>query len=328
MAVRHGARGGLRARFKRSRRRLRVFSRGVLWRIGRVLAPYVLKALRSLPRDTLHAIGTGFGSAWFHLIASSRGLGLDNLDRVFGKSVPRDQKEYFCRESFKNILECMLDFYYFSFHPEEIESHILADPEAEERVRAILDKGRGALVFSAHIGNWELLASYMGRIAPINLLTRRHKDFNHYVTDCRARHHVDTIYDDSMTSMKKILRRLRQGEMVGLIIDRNLRHVDGMMVDFMGSPAFTPYYPVKLALKTGAPVIGIFLLQEGPFYRLHIEDPIEVKMLDDIETTYRAYTRAFLQTVEKHVRTHPEQWFWAHKRWGRPKGTVTFPPQA
>ncbi len=327
-AARHIVRGMLRVRYKRLKRRLRVFSRGILWRIGRILAPFILKALRSLPRDKLHAIGTGFGSAWFHLIASSRGLGLDNLDRVFGKSVPRGQKEYFCRESFKNILKCMLDFYYFSFHPEEIESHILADPEAEERVRAILDKGRGALVFSAHIGNWELLASYMGRIAPINLLTRRHKDFNRYVRDCRARHHVDTIYDDSMTSMKKILRRLRQGEMVGLIIDRNLRHVGGMMVDFMGSPAFTPYYPVKLALKTGAPVIGIFLLREGPFYRLHIEDPIEVKMLDDIETTYRVYTHAFLKTVEKHIRTHPGQWFWAHKRWSRPKGTVTFPPQA
>ncbi len=296
----------------------------MLWNVGGALAPLILNALRHLSRDSLHVISKGFGSAWYYLIPSSRKLGIRNLDRVYGESISRQRKAFICRESFKNILTCMMDFYYFSFHPEDIESHVVFDPSLEEKLRPIIDKGKGILVCSAHIGNWELLASYMKKFAPTNILGRKEKDFDHYVTDCRKRHGVDTIHDESMTSMKKVLTKLNQGEMVGFILDRNIRDIEGIMVDFMGNPAFTPYYPVKVALKTGIPVMGMFLLQEGSLYRLCIEGPFEVKQLDGNGSTYHHYTQVFLKTTEKYIRGNPEQWFWAHKRWSNPKGTVVF----
>jgi Kdo2-lipid IVA lauroyltransferase/acyltransferase len=313
-----------RRRLRRYKRRLRKFLRRVVWNIGGILAPMILNALKYFPRDALHAISKGFGSAWYYLIPSSRALGIRNLDKVYGDSISHEQKAFICRESFKGILTCMMDYYYFSFHPEDIESLVIIDPGFEEKIRPVIEAGKGILVFSAHIGNWELLASYMKKFAPTNILARKHKDFSTYVIDCRKRHGVDTIPDDSVTSMKKVLAKLNQGEMVGFILDRNLRDIEGIMVDFMGIPAFTPYYPVKLAQKKGIPVMGMFLLREGSRYRLCMEGPFEVKALDNNESTYRHYTEVCLKTTEKYIRDNPEQWFWAHKRWGSPKGPVVF----
>ena len=112
--------------------------------------------------------------------------------------------------------------------------------------------------------------------------------------------------------------------MVSFIFDRNLSHSKGIIAEFMGKPAFTPYFPVNIAMEGHVPVVGAFLIQEGRNYRLHVEDPIEVKPLQNKEETYRYYVKIFLDLIEKYIRHYPEQWFWAHKRWGRPKGVVRF----
>ncbi len=311
----HLVRGMLRVRFKRLKRRLRVFSRGVLWRIGRILAPFILKALRSLPRDTLHAIGTGFGSAWFHLIASSRGLGLDNLDRVFGKSVPRGQKEYFCRESFKNILKCMLDFYYFSFHPEEIESHILADPEAEEKVRAILDKGRGVLVFSAHLGNWELMPYISAALGIPMAVVVRPLDNPHIERLLyQSRRDTGQLFPPKKNSMLPLQHLLRQGKSLGLLPDQST--IKGIPAPFFGRPALTTPVPALLAMRNERPLVVVACCwrDDGRFIG-YVSDPILPAPDAGEKAEVLRLTAAMNREMETLIRRHPEQYFWMHRRW-------------
>lgn len=306
-----------------SERRLRKILRAILWKLGEVLAPAVLWGFGMLPRETLHAMARGIGSFWFHAVRSSRQLGMENLDLVYGDSISPEQKAIICRESFTNILTCMLDYYHYSSRTGEYRDKVVMDPVSEARVKALLEKGTGAFFFSGHLGNWELLAGYMSLYARAWVLSRRERNFNHYIVDCRLRHGVGSIPAHE-TLPRDIISRVRRGDWVGFVLDRNLRNTKGLMVDFLGSPAFTPYFPILLALKSNVPVVGIFMVQEGSGYRLIVEEPIEVRPLESREATYRHYTQVFSDIVAKQIRAHPGQWFWAHKRWGKPKGAVAF----
>jgi Kdo2-lipid IVA lauroyltransferase/acyltransferase len=305
------------------KRRLRRTLREISWNLGLTLAPTLLDILRRQPLERLHALARGVGSFWFHAIGSSRKLGMDNLDLVFGASISRDEKACFCRESFKNILLCVMDYYHYSFRTDEYRDKVVIDPVSERRLRDLLEKGKGGLIFSAHLGNWELLASFLTQYAATSVLARQQKGFEPYVVACRDRHNVHTLPDNS-TLPRDIISRLRRGELVGFALDRNLRHTKGIMVDFLGRPAYTLYTPVLLAMKSKAPVAGAFMVKEGSGYRLFIEEPGEVKPLETREETYRHYTQTLMDILGKYVRQYPDQWFWAHKRWGKPKGKVAF----
>jgi len=305
------------------KRRFRKSLRDILWSVGKVLTPPVITIWRHMPRGVLLALARGVGSLWYNLIPSSRQLGLNNLDLVFANTISKKEKARICRESLKSILTCMMDFYYFSHRKESPEFKVLVDPACEEKIRSITGKGKGALILTAHLGNWELLFWYLRRFGKISPLARNQKDFERYVVECRARYGVGTIYDSS-SSTQLISDILARGEMVAFIFDRNLSHTKGIIAEFMGHPAFTPYFPVNIAMNGHVPVVGAFLTQEGRNYRLHIEDPIEVTPLQDKEETYAYYVKIFLDLIEKYIRLYPDQWFWAHKRWGRPKGDVAF----
>jgi Kdo2-lipid IVA lauroyltransferase/acyltransferase len=305
------------------KRGLRKSVRQFFWELGRIVAPVMLKLLSKVPRKTLHAMARGIGAFWFSAIGSSRQLGMDNLDLVYGDTVDRSRKEYFCRESFKNILQCMLDYYYFSFRPEEWKGIVTIDPVSEARIRGLVEKGRGALFCSAHLGNWELLASFMNQYMPTSLLTRQQKAFDRYMVECRLRHRVGTLHDHA-TLPRDIIASLKKGGLVGFALDRNLRNTKGVITDFLGSPAYTPYFPILFALKSKAPMVAAFMVREGPGYRVFVEEPVEMEPLESREATYRHYTQVLTDSVSKYVREYPDQWFWAHKRWGKPKGKVAY----
>lgn len=292
-----------------------------MWHVGRFIAPLFLSFLSRISRETLHGMAGGIGAFWFYAIRSSRQLGMDNLDLVYGGTLSLEKKAGYCRESFKNILLCMMDFYHFSFHTKEWKDLVVIDPVSEARLRALKESGNGCLCFSAHLGNWELLASVISGYMPCSLVTRNQKSFGHYMVECRIRHGVHTLYDH-VTLPGDIISRLRRGELVGFALDRNLRNTKGVMADFLGIPAYTPYSPVLFSLKSKAPLVGAFMVREGAGYRLFVEEPMEVKHLESRAATYRDYTQAVSDTIGKYVREYPDQWFWAHKRWGKPKGRI------
>jgi KDO2-lipid IV(A) lauroyltransferase len=222
-----------------------------------------LKWLGKLSREDLNAMGGIVGAFWYAVVTSSRRLGLSNLDLVYGDSIAPDEKLRFCRESFKNILKCMLDYYHFSFRTDSIMDLVTMDRATEEKMRSLVESGQGVLVFSSHLGNWEMLAAYFARFVNARLLARSHDQFKHFVEDCRSRYNVGTYSDNTLVTMKKIVLGLKKGEFIGFVLDRNIKNTHGMMIDFMGPPAFPPFFPVKLALKSGVPVVGRFMVPEG-----------------------------------------------------------------
>jgi KDO2-lipid IV(A) lauroyltransferase len=102
---------------------------------------------------------------------------------------------------------------------------------------------------------------------------------------------------------------------VGILADQNTR-VQNVFVDFFGTKAATTPGPAVLALRTGAHLVPIFMLREGPGkHRLIVEEPIEPVRTGNQEADVIATTQKCADVLEKYVREYPSQWFWVHRRW-------------
>ena len=177
--------------------------------------------------------------------------------------------------------------------------------------------GGGVIVFTLHVGNWELPGSRVAaEIGGVNALARPVNNplVREYTTRTREGFGVNVL--STREGVRPMLRALKNGEILGMLIDQ---HVNRAFVPatFFGRPAATTAVVASLALRTGAPVFaGYSLRQEQSFrHRGYIEGPIELIRTGDRKADVRANTQMFNDKLEEIVRQHPEQWLWTHRRW-------------
>ncbi len=182
---------------------------------------------------------------------------------------------------------------------------------------ALKSEGKGTIAVTGHLGNWELLAGALAlKGFPMTVVARRiyYEPYNRWIEAIRSSVKVKVVYRDD--SPRELLAALRRNEIIGLLPDQDVDSVPGIFVPFFGRPAYTPVAPVKIALKTGAPIIGGFLIrQPDDRYKLVLQDVIRPV----VETTYddavRKYTELWMAGFEEAIRCWPEQWVWMHNRW-------------
>ncbi len=305
----------------RKQRLIGKYLKKVLWPILAILTPVFLFILRVMPLKLLLIIADGIAKVWFKASSASYKLGMGNLDLIYGDHKSRREKEQLHYQSIRSILRSSMVFFYYSYRQDKFFERLLIDDDSQRVLDQI--KTSGAVILTAHLGNWELLFAAISRFCKTGAIARSQKQFDSFVVNSRARVNVHTYLDSCVTS-RQLTEKLSNGEFVCTILDRNVSHAKGIVRNFMGYPAFTPYHLVNLAHFGKVPVVGAFLVPEGDKFRLHLEEPIWVEDQGSKEQTYCRYVDEFLAVVEKYVRLYPQEWFWAHKRWSRPKGEVQF----
>ena len=204
-----------------------------------------------------------------------------------------------------------------------------------EPVRRAIEAGRGVVVATGHIGNWELMGAAVARLGiPLNVIARRIYDgrLNDLALRLRERMGVKTILRESPESAKQILRCLRRGEMLALLIDQDIR-VEGEFVPFFGMPAHTPTGAAALALRTGALLVaasaqrlddGRHMVRAVPIVLVenNLLDHNELDAGGDRDRVIIEATARATAQLERWIRERPEQWSWNHDRWRtRPAAT-------
>lgn len=194
-------------------------------------------------------------------------------------------------------------------------------------VRA-LAAGRGALVVTGHLGNWEVgAAALAARGIPLDVVARTQANplFDRALRQARERLGTRVIAQGDAS--RAVLRSLRAGRAVALVGDQDARRA-GIFVDFCGVPASTARGPALFALRTGAPIfLGIVLRVPGAgmCYDLRLVE-IEAPPTGVLEEDVRRITQAQARALEQFVRQAPEQYFWHHRRWKtRPAPAVQEP---
>lgn len=199
-----------------------------------------------------------------------------------------------------------------------IEAQVELDDSIAVLERALAE-GRGALVVTAHLGNWELLAARLARAGVRGAVVgfqRRADSTSAWLTDMRRAYGVQTVAQDAHP--REILRVLARGEVVGLLADLEARRIDGESVPFFGIPALTMTAPAALARASRAPLVPARCVRRGARHRLMFEEPVAVdRSLARRETTLDV-CRRLNATFERWIREDPEQWAWHQRRWRTP----------
>ena len=205
--------------------------------------------------------------------------------------------------------------------PEDIVRR--TEMEGFEALRDAAAGGRGAVVISGHLGNWEIAAAAVAaRGMPMDVAAHLQKNpfFHRYMLEVWGRLGLTVMVKNE--AFRLVPRALAAGRVVALISDQNMRK-RGIFVDFFGRSAATARGPALFALRTGTPVFfGVAVRKHGfpSRYRVIIERiPLSEGAPDGEGATdahaIRDLTQRHVSRLEAHIREAPSQYFWQHRRW-------------
>jgi KDO2-lipid IV(A) lauroyltransferase len=276
----------------------------------------LLTGLGLLPRPVAVAAGRAVGRIVYGLSDRLRLTGFRNLQLAFPEMDERE-RERILRGCFKSLGRLLGEFSQFPrATPESLRR--IVECEGLENLQAAQALGRGVILFTGHLGAWELSSLALSAFGyPMSFLVRRIDNplIERLIEKTRTRFGNHSI--DKRAAMRPMLRTLRANGTLGILVDLNTQPHEGIFVDFFGIPASTTSGVAALALRTGAAVLPVFVPWDEKRQRfvLHIDRPLVVAQTGDEKEDIRQLTSLFTSIVESYIRRFPDQWLWIHKRW-------------
>ena len=273
-------------------------------------------ACRRLPKRWAMQIGHGIGMLYYALVKKRREIALNNLHIAFGNNLTAAQRTEICKASFVNVGKTCVEFLRFpKLNAENIWDHVTV--EGRENLYTALEAEKGAIVFLAHFGNWELLSLVYGALIPDRAkaiaFPLKNDPLNTYLW--RHREQLSLKLIPRNRAVRETLRALRNNQAIGFFADQNAG-TEGVFVNFLGKPASAVRGPAVLTLKTGAPLIfSLSIRQPDDRHLVYISPAIHPEPTDDFESDVERYTTQMLKQLETYIHKYPEQWLWLHNRW-------------
>ncbi len=281
--------------------------------------------LALLPRRAAAGLGARLVRIYARIGASRRRILHDNLRAAF-PSEPEAEIARLARESAGWLGTAFVEFLQVSgMSEDEIRDRVRV--VGEENFAAARSRGRGVFLLSAHFGGWELGAIRAGLIAGPIAPVVRPLDNPHLERElARRRTRFGNRLIAKRDAARDILRALRDGGTVAILVDQNVLPGEGVFVPFFGRLAATTPALALFQLKTDAAVVPAFVRPEGGGrYTLELGTPIladEARLPGlDRDESVRRLTARYMEVTEAVVRSKPEAWLWMHNRWRtRPEG--------
>ncbi len=243
-----------------------------------------------------------------------RSVIIENLNLVYGGQWPgppglllKEIYRHFVYLWFEVLQASRFDF------PQKQARIVLHD---EKVVNEALAKGKGALLLTAHIGNFEWIGDWMGASGyKFAAVAKRQKNpmVDNYIRKLRERFGTKIVY--TRQAMKQGLSLLRKQWIFGLVADQYAGE-KGVEVSFLNLKTRFFAGPAIFHLRTGAPMFYVFGIRRSyARFDFHFV-PVPALDLNEVsDDNIRKVTQLHASVLEKWLRAHPEQWFWSHKRW-------------
>ena len=256
------------------------------------------------------------GRVWFHLDRRHRQIALSNLKIARGEELSENERRAIARRNFIHLAQVLLELPYLrKLTPDDLDGYVAF--HGVEHFERALKKGRGVLLLASHFGNWELMAlAFSLRYRPVHIVVRPLDNLFLDTQIAKIRTRGGNQLIPKKGSVQKMLRLLKAGDAVALLLDQNPVWDEGVFVPFFNEIACTNKVLSIIALRTGAPVIPVFnLRQPDGTYRVFFEPEIVLSTSGDTTRDVEENTAKYNRIIETYVRSHPEQWFWVHRRW-------------
>ncbi|MCH7476626.1 MAG: lysophospholipid acyltransferase family protein [SAR324 cluster bacterium] len=277
----------------------------------------ILASANLLPIRVLQHLGSGLGFLLYYLARRDRRISLYQLALVFPELEPAQRKRL-ARRSFQSMGITLLEA--LAIHRIRRQTARWLRIEGEAELREAYAKGRGVVLITCHVANWEMLTVAFPHLK-IRAQAMGARIANPWVNDLVIRYrqseYVKAFQRGSAGSPRQLLQCLRNGEALFLVIDHDIP-TNGVFVNFFGIPAHTPRVAAALALRHGVPVVTGFdrRLPDGT-HLLRFEPIPTPDSPPKDDGAIRQLTQVYTDAIEAHIRANPEQWTWNHRRWKR-----------
>ncbi len=237
-----------------------------------------------------------------------------NLRIIFPEKSNQELRKI-SRKVFRNFAKYLVDFFRFEkLNRQYIDKNIKL--ENLHYFDAALAKGKGVIVLSAHLGNWELgavVVAQMGYPFWVVALPHKTKKVNDFFDAQRNRKGVKVI--PLGKAVRSCISEFRNNHMVALAADRDFTE-KGILIDFFGLPTHFPEGPAALSLMTGASIVPAFMLRNpDDSFTLRIEKPVEFSPAGDKVKDLAGLITVYNKIFEDYIRRYPEQWYVFRRFW-------------
>jgi len=268
-------------------------------------------AAAALPRPARLALASWLAGRFAHRFTAERAAVEASLARIVPEA-DASGRARLVDQVFRNFARCFADLVSANRRADDA-SRLLARVDGAEGFEAAARAGRGFVVLTAHVGNWELAGRLLaGRTArPVHVVMAPERDAAVAGFLRRADAPVRFVTLGPPTVAVQLVAALRRGEIVALQGDRALGTRGDAPCAFFGAEARFPLGPFVLARAGGVPVIPVFCLLEADLrYAVTAEEPIVVG-----EGGESAALGRWVATLERVVRRNPDQWFNFYDVW-------------
>ena len=282
---------------------------------------------RNVPRRISYRIARGVGGAYFGLRPKYRKAIRANLSVILGEPEDSERVRSAAAEMVRSHASAWFDFLHFAARPPHESALLVESVVGFSRLVEGRQKGKGVLLVTAHLGNWEVGGLMLAEVKqPIHVVLV--PDLFPGVERIRRRMHAragvtEIPVDRTFLPTLAVLRALDRNEIVAMQGDRDFDNT-GVSMPFFGREAFFPRGPFRVAMSTGAVVLPAFIVGvPGGRYRAIIEEPLPIEEKGDRDAALRENIARYIAVLERYIRTYPEQWYCFYPFWDDPSRKAT-----
>ena len=266
----------------------------------------------TLPKTWIYFFIRQLTLLFYHISKRRREITIGNLREAFPN---KSQEEIIIlsKEGFSELCKTIAEILFMLSDTFDMDEAVINTESAAKELHTLRKKyPNGQIVITAHFSNWELAAHFLSKHGHKMLAVGRKGDNSlidqKLTIPFREKYGNRSIY--KKRAAIAIVKALKKGDIVGVLIDQKVNSSEGVKVNFFGREVYTTSLIATMKNKFDIIVVPIFLprLENGK-YKLVISEPIEQK--GDIVQMTQAYS----DTIESIIKAYPSQWFWMHNRW-------------
>ena len=276
------------------------------YRIGQWLVTH-------LPRSAAYAIASSLAVLQYRLAHEDRRAVYRNLAVILGEGHPDIPK--MAQAVFVNFGKYLVDFLRF----DEVDRRFVNSRvtfEGRQYLDEALRRGRGAMILSAHLGNYELgaaIAAVVGYPTHIIVLNHLNPEIEAIFQRQRRGRGVHAIAVGM--ALRQVFACLRRNEVLGILADRDFFD-NGIQMEFLGKRMNIPKGPAQFSIRTGASIVPTFVIREpDDRFRFIMEPPIIPEPGRDEAAEVERLTKVCITVLERYIRRYPSQWYLFRDFW-------------
>ena len=286
---------------------------------GKRKRPWVYTLNRGLaqlvPLSFGYWLSVPISDIFYALWGSKRATARRNHARILGRPVDDPLVEHMAHRTFRHFGRYIVEL--LSVQGWSLDSmRERIEIEGDEHFDEAIAYGRGIIFTGAHMGSIEVASTLvlLKGFKITSVAERLPKMLMDWLIACRAEMGVELL--PAVGSGMALVRRLRRGEMVALVVDLGISNGDGLKVRFFGHETMFPMGPARLARLSGAPIVfGWAARKPGGRYVAHVSAPILSNRDLDPEEDAQQITHRIVDEFEQAVRRYPEQWYVFREMW-------------